>query len=348
VAASRRPRTEARPRRTDNEKGIDYARPVTEARVGGDLSAVARRAKAEAVTRLLVAGKWRITPSAPIRPTGCGALQHNYRWCRACSTIAVAAPAAADRRVAFEARELLRFVADNGDRGRMRVLRMVAAPTVLLNAGACRVNRHGFTRRAILKSARSATALAVSGMVYGAASRSQASKTMIQPHERGLMSDIASIYLSKFEIPGLSVAIAKDGEIVYAEGFGVVDPLSGARITPSYLFRIADISKPITSVGIFTLWDEPGADGLGARLAGKPCRSCPVHDQPRGHGAQSGYPEARDGASDDHALGRQSALRKGVEYCRAQPRPPGNSAGNFGRHGADAERSLFCGACQLP
>jgi hypothetical protein len=46
VAASRRPRTEARPRRTDNEKGIDYARPVTEGRVVG-----------EAVTRRLVAIK---------------------------------------------------------------------------------------------------------------------------------------------------------------------------------------------------------------------------------------------------------------------------------------------------
>jgi CubicO group peptidase (beta-lactamase class C family) len=108
----------------------------------------------------------------------------------------------------------------------------------------------------MLKSARSATALALSGMVYGAASQSQASETMIQPHERDLMSDMASIYLSKFEIPGLSVAIAKDGEIVYAEGFGVVDPLSGARITPSHLFRIADISKPITSVGIFSLIEQ--------------------------------------------------------------------------------------------
>jgi CubicO group peptidase (beta-lactamase class C family) len=118
------------------------------------------------------------------------------------------------------------------------------------------MNRHGVTRRSILKSGWSATTLALSGMVYGATSQSQASEAMVQPHEHDLMSDIAYSYMSRYEIPTLSVAIAKDGEIVYAERFGVVDPLFEPRITPSHLFRIADISKPITSVGIFTLVEQ--------------------------------------------------------------------------------------------
>jgi CubicO group peptidase (beta-lactamase class C family) len=141
------------------------------------------------------------------------------------------------------------------------------------------MNRHGLTRRAMLKSGWSATTLALSGMVCGAASpasgmldgpasQSQASLAMVKPEERDAISDVAHAYLAKFKIPGLSVAVAKDGAIVYAEGFGVVsEPLGtlagpsdavmvGRDVTAANLFRIASVSKPITSVGIFTLVEQ--------------------------------------------------------------------------------------------
>jgi CubicO group peptidase (beta-lactamase class C family) len=113
----------------------------------------------------------------------------------------------------------------------------------------------GVTRRAILKSGLSVATLALSGMV-GTTSSSQASSGTLQPEERDAISDVAYDYMAKFKIPGLSVAIGKDGEIVYAEGFGVVSPLLETRVKPSHLFRIASISKPITSVGIFTLVEQ--------------------------------------------------------------------------------------------
>jgi CubicO group peptidase (beta-lactamase class C family) len=131
------------------------------------------------------------------------------------------------------------------------------------------MNGRGVTRRAILKSGWSATTLAaVSGIGFGAASPSQASNAVLQPEERDALSDAAYAYMAKFKIPGLSVAIAKDGEIVYAEGFGVVSPLFETRINPSHLFRIASISKPITSVGIFTLIEQ-GRLSLADRVFGK-------------------------------------------------------------------------------
>lgn len=117
------------------------------------------------------------------------------------------------------------------------------------------MNGRGVTRRAILKSGLSATTLALSGVV-GTTSPSQASDGMLQPEERAAISDVAYDYMAKFKIPGLSVAIGKDGEIVYAEGFGVVSPLLETKVNPSHLFRIASISKPITSVGIFTLVEQ--------------------------------------------------------------------------------------------
>jgi CubicO group peptidase (beta-lactamase class C family) len=129
------------------------------------------------------------------------------------------------------------------------------------------MNGSGVTRRAILRSGWSATTLALSGMV-GATNPSQASNAMLQPEERDAISDVAYAYMAKFKIPGLSVAVAKDGEIVYAEGFGVVSPLMETRVNPSHLFRIASISKPITSVGIFTLVEQ-GRLSLADRMFGE-------------------------------------------------------------------------------
>jgi CubicO group peptidase (beta-lactamase class C family) len=117
------------------------------------------------------------------------------------------------------------------------------------------MNGRGVTRRAILTSAWSATTLALPGLI-GTSRSSQASDGPLQPEERNAISDVAYGYMAKFKIPGLSVAIGKDGEIVYAEGFGVVSPLLETRVNPSHLFRIASISKPITSVGIFSLVEQ--------------------------------------------------------------------------------------------
>src|SRR5207302_1394106 len=49
------------------------------------------------------------------------------------------------------------------------------------------------------------------------------------------------------------VAIARRGRLVYAQGFGLADENTGERVTASHLFRIASVSKPITSVAIFSL-----------------------------------------------------------------------------------------------
>jgi CubicO group peptidase (beta-lactamase class C family) len=129
------------------------------------------------------------------------------------------------------------------------------------------MNGCGVTRRTILMSGWSATTLALSGMV-GATGPSQASDGMLEPEEHNAISDVAYAYMAKFKIPGLSVAVAKDGEIVYAEGFGVVSPVLEPRINPSHLFRIASISKPITSVSIFTLVEQ-GRLSLTDRVFGQ-------------------------------------------------------------------------------
>jgi CubicO group peptidase (beta-lactamase class C family) len=63
-------------------------------------------------------------------------------------------------------------------------------------------------------------------------------------------------FQNKWEIPGISVAIAKDGRLIYAKGFGYADTLKKEPVTPNSLFRIASCSKTITALGILKLIEE--------------------------------------------------------------------------------------------
>jgi CubicO group peptidase (beta-lactamase class C family) len=61
-------------------------------------------------------------------------------------------------------------------------------------------------------------------------------------------------------LPGLSVAVAVDGEIVWAEGFGWTDVDSRTPITPLTRFRLGALSKPLTAVAAALLHDRGRLD----------------------------------------------------------------------------------------
>jgi CubicO group peptidase (beta-lactamase class C family) len=62
-------------------------------------------------------------------------------------------------------------------------------------------------------------------------------------------------FMSAHSVPGLSVAVARDGKVEYERGFGFADHEKNERVTPADLFRIASVSKPITSVALFRLME---------------------------------------------------------------------------------------------
>src|SRR5271154_216973 len=68
------------------------------------------------------------------------------------------------------------------------------------------------------------------------------------------MESVAFTFMNAHAVPGLSVAIAGNGAILYERGFGYAD--REERVTPAHLFRIASVSKPITSVALFRLMEE--------------------------------------------------------------------------------------------
>ncbi len=62
-------------------------------------------------------------------------------------------------------------------------------------------------------------------------------------------------FLEQWEIEGASLAIMKDGKLLYSKGFGKADRQTGEAVEVRHIFRIASLSKLITATGILKLCD---------------------------------------------------------------------------------------------
>src|ERR1700738_4485273 len=84
------------------------------------------------------------------------------------------------------------------------------------------------------------------------------------PSERAAMDGVANAFMAAHKVPGMSVAFARHGELVYENAFGFADREKGDKTTPAHLFRIASVTKPLTSAAIFQLVEQKrmGLDDL--------------------------------------------------------------------------------------
>jgi N-acyl-D-amino-acid deacylase len=70
--------------------------------------------------------------------------------------------------------------------------------------------------------------------------------------------------LARWHIRGASLAIAVEGRLVFARGYGLADVEAGAPVEPQSLFRISSVSKTLTAAGVMKLVEEGRLD-LDAR-----------------------------------------------------------------------------------
>ncbi len=63
-------------------------------------------------------------------------------------------------------------------------------------------------------------------------------------------------FMKRFDIVGASVAIAREGRLVYSKGFGLSDKEVNDSVSPKNLFRIASVSKLITAVAVMKLIED--------------------------------------------------------------------------------------------
>jgi CubicO group peptidase (beta-lactamase class C family) len=113
-----------------------------------------------------------------------------------------------------------------------------------------------FNRRSLIKNLLGATAVGslVTGLDTFAALTQAAGES--RNGSRAAMFHIGRAFMENFSVQALSVAISRHGKQVYQHTFGVADREQAQLALPSSLFRIASVTKPITSVNIFTLIEK--------------------------------------------------------------------------------------------
>lgn len=76
--------------------------------------------------------------------------------------------------------------------------------------------------------------------------------------------EFATKALAEWKVPGMAVAVIKDGKVILSEGFGLRDVKNGLKVTPQTVFAIGSSSKAFTATTVGILvdqgkleWDKP-------------------------------------------------------------------------------------------
>lgn len=63
-------------------------------------------------------------------------------------------------------------------------------------------------------------------------------------------------FMKRWEIKGGSLAVMKDGRLIYSKGYGWADEEKGEKMSPGNIFRVASLSKLITATAIMQLCER--------------------------------------------------------------------------------------------
>ena len=84
-----------------------------------------------------------------------------------------------------------------------------------------------------------------------------------QPRDRNLFAtelaerlDVIAKKALARPVAGVSIAVARDGEVVFARGYGMANLEDEVAVTPSTVFHIASISKNILAAVVLQLVDR--------------------------------------------------------------------------------------------
>jgi CubicO group peptidase (beta-lactamase class C family) len=110
---------------------------------------------------------------------------------------------------------------------------------------------HTYTRRAVISNLlRAAAATAIGGPAFSA----RAQSTFQVQNQRNIgPGQYTGAFQRQFRVPAMSIAVSKNGRFVYDHAGGMADRQHMTQAQQGTLFRIADLSKPITAVTIFSL-----------------------------------------------------------------------------------------------
>ncbi|HAZ32024.1 MAG TPA: serine hydrolase [Dehalococcoidia bacterium] len=77
-------------------------------------------------------------------------------------------------------------------------------------------------------------------------------------------NDFVTATMNEWKVPGLAIAIVKEGKVIFSEGFGLRETEKGLKVTPETIFAIGSSSKAFTTIAMGILvddgrlnWDRP-------------------------------------------------------------------------------------------
>jgi CubicO group peptidase (beta-lactamase class C family) len=80
--------------------------------------------------------------------------------------------------------------------------------------------------------------------------------TLAQPIASAQIDALVQRTLTTFDVPGIAVAVVKDGKVVHMKGYGVRSLKTGQNVDENTLFGIASNSKAFTAAALGMLMDE--------------------------------------------------------------------------------------------
>jgi CubicO group peptidase (beta-lactamase class C family) len=66
--------------------------------------------------------------------------------------------------------------------------------------------------------------------------------------------------MEHYDVPGVSIAVVKDGKVHWAKGYGLANTETGREVTAQTLFQAGSISKPLAALAALKLWEEGRLD----------------------------------------------------------------------------------------
>jgi N-acyl-D-amino-acid deacylase len=88
-------------------------------------------------------------------------------------------------------------------------------------------------------------------LIVASALRTAAAEPDLAAFDRNI-----TVLMAKYNLPGATVAVAREGKLVIARAYGLADREHNIPTQPDSLFRIASVSKTLTSTAILKLVDE--------------------------------------------------------------------------------------------
>jgi CubicO group peptidase (beta-lactamase class C family) len=133
--------------------------------------------------------------------------------------------------------------------------------------------------------------------------------------------NLARALLVKENLPGLSVAVAIDGEIVWAEGFGFANVERRTPVTPRTRFRTGSVSKTLTAAAVALLHDRGRIDldaPVQAYVPSYPQKPWPISTRQL-LGDIAGVHRPRGDSEDNLAYGHCTSLDEALKAFANEP-----------------------------